>query len=107
MSKLLLVFLTVFFLQACTHATFYVPRENSVYEPMDADSVAITNMASLDRKHVLVGRVAVLAWGNGESARRELQKVAAKIGANAIIGLKTQKGFMRTAASGMAVLVFR
>lgn len=105
-KTIILGFLAILF-SACTHGTFYVPNEKSVYEPTVPESIAITPQKKIDRKHVVIGKVAVITWGSGEDARRELQKQAAKVGANAILGIELQKGFLRTAANGTAVLIFQ
>jgi hypothetical protein len=102
MSKYLLLALI---LGACSHSTFYAPK--NVYPPTDPNSVVISSQKSLTLPYKTVGRVATLVWGGGDSARESLQKEAAKLGANAVIDFRLEKGSMRTSASGIAVLLIK
>lgn len=103
-----LSFVCAFFLlafSACSHSTFYAPKH--VYPPTDPGSVAVSPQKSITQPHKLIGRVAVILMGDGEEARSELQRMAANLGANAVIDLRIERGTFRTAASGLAVIIHK
>lgn len=91
----------------CSYSTFYVPTERVVYAPQSPAAVAISSQKSLQLPHKILGRVAAISWGSGESARAAIQEEAARIGANLIMDLRIERGFGKTSASGLAVLVFQ
>lgn len=93
-----------FLLQSCSYSTFYVPTERLVYPPTAPGSVAVSAQKTIQQPHKILGRVAAIAWGNGENAREALQREAGRIGANLIIDLRLEKSFFKTSASGIAVL---
>jgi hypothetical protein len=95
----------LFFLSACSYSTFYVPTERLVYPPTSPAAVAVSSQKSVTSPHKILGRVASISWGGGESARSAIQEEAARLGANLIIDLRLERAFGRTAASGIAVLV--
>jgi hypothetical protein len=97
----------VVLLSGCSYSTFYVPSDQGVYPPTNADMVAISSQLEIKSAHRKLGSLAVIVWGDGESARKELQSVAAKIGANAVIQYRIERSFMRTSASGLAVALYR
>jgi hypothetical protein len=92
-------------LSACSYSTFYVPTERLVYPPTSPAAVAVSSQKSVTTPHKILGRVASISWGGGESARSAIQEEAARLGANLIIDLRLERAFGRTAASGIAVLV--
>lgn len=95
----------VFFLSGCSYSTFYVPVERLVYQPTMPSQVAISTQKRVRAPHKILGRVATITWGGGDSARTYLQQEAAKLGANLVIDLRLERSFGRTAASGIAVLM--
>jgi hypothetical protein len=97
--------LSALLLPGCSYSTFYVPTDRLVYTPSSAASVAVSSQKSVKQPHKVLGRVAAITWGGGESARSALQEEAARIGANLIIDLKLERAFGRTSASGIAVLL--
>lgn len=101
------VCLTIFFLTGCSYSTFYVPAERLVYPPSSPAAVAISTQKTIAQSHKILGRVAAISWGGGESVRGRLQEEAARLGANLVIDLRIEKAFGRTSASGLAVLVFQ
>ena len=103
MSKFYLAF--VLLLSSCSYSTFYVPVERLVYPPTSPAAVAVSSQKSVKQTHKILGRVAAISWGGGESARARIQEEAARLGANLIIDLKSERAFGRTAASGLAVLL--
>jgi hypothetical protein len=103
-SKHLLVLALLGF-SGCSYSTFYVPNERLVYPPTSPAAVAVSSQKSLKQPHKILGRVAAITWGGGDSARAAIQLEAARIGANLIIDLRLERGFGRTSASGIAVLV--
>jgi hypothetical protein len=92
-------------LSGCSYSTFYVPTERLVYPPTSPAAVAVSSQKALTSPHKILGRVASITWGGGESARSAIQEEAARLGANLIIDLRLERAFGRTAASGIAVLV--
>ena len=92
-------------LPACSYSTFYVPVERLVYPPTSPAAIAVSSQKSVKQTHKILGRVAAISWGGGESARVRIQEEAARLGANLIIDLKIERAFGRTAASGLAVLL--
>lgn len=92
-------------LSGCSYATFYVPTERLVYPPTSPATVAVSTQHALHQAHKVLGRVAAITWGGGESARAAIQEQAARLGANLIIDLKLESAFGRTSASGIAVLL--
>ncbi|MGE3263493.1 MAG: hypothetical protein AB7K68_17070 [Bacteriovoracia bacterium] len=94
-----------FLLCACSYSTFYVPVERLVYTPSNPASIAVSSQKTVKTPHKILGRVAAITWGGGDSARAQIQEEAARLGANLIIDLRLEKGFARTSASGIAVLV--
>lgn len=103
MNKFL--WLSLLFLSSCSYSTFYVPVERLVYPPTSPAAVAVSSQKSVKQTHKILGRVAAISWGGGESARQRIQEEAARLGANLIIDLKIERAFGRTAASGLAVLL--
>lgn len=101
------LWLSFFFLSACSYSTFYVPNERLVYTPTEPTSVMISAQKTVKANHKLLGRVAAVSYGGAESARAALQEEAARLGANLIIDLHIEHGMMRTSASGLAVLVYQ
>lgn len=101
-SRILLICL---FLSGCSYSTFYVPVERLVYNPSSPASVSVSSQRTLAQPHKILGRVAAITWGGGESARMAIQEEAARLGANLIIDLRIEKAFGRTSASGLAVLL--
>jgi hypothetical protein len=97
--------LPLLFLSACSYSTFYVPVERLVYPPTAPAAVAVSSQKTLRQPHKILGRVAAITWGGGESARAALQEEAARLGANLIIDLRLEKAFGKTSASGIAVLL--
>jgi hypothetical protein len=93
------------FLSGCSYSTFYVPTDRLVYTPTSPASVGVSSQKSIKQPHKLLGRVAAITWGGGESARSAIQEEAAKIGANLVIDLRLERAFGRTSASGIAVLL--
>lgn len=104
-SKLLAV--TALALSACSYSSYYVPTERLVYPPTSPGAVAISVQKNVNLPHKILGRVAAISWGGGEGARSAIQEEAARIGANLIIDLRIERGFGKTSASGLAVLVFQ
>ena len=96
---------SAFVFSSCSYSTFYVPVERLVYPPSSPAAIAVSTQKSLEQNHKILGRVAAIAWGGGESARMALQGEAARLGANLIIDLRIERSFGRTAASGLAVLL--
>ncbi len=96
-----------FALSACSYSTFYVPTERLVYTPTEPANVAISAQESVKQPYKILGSVAAISWGGGESARENLQEEAARLGANLIIRFRIERGFWRTSASGLAVLVYQ
>lgn len=92
-------------LPGCSYSTFYVPVERLVYPPTQPDAIAVSSQKNVQQPHKLLGRVAVIVMGGGESARWALQQQAAALGANLIIDLRLERAFGRTSASGIAVLL--
>ncbi len=101
----LLISLALLTLPACSYSTFYVPTERLAYPPTSPSAVAVTSQQTLHQPHKILGRVAAITWGGGDSARSAIQEEAARIGANLIIGLRLERAFGRTSASGIAVLL--
>lgn len=101
----ILPFALLLALSGCSYSTFYVPTERLVYPPTSPAAVAVSSQKSVTVPHKILGRVASLSWGGGESARSAIQQEAARLGANLIIDLRLERAFGRTAASGIAVLV--
>ena len=93
--------------QGCSYSTFYVPNERVVYSPSLPATVAISAQKSVNYPHKILGRVAAISFGGADSARTRLQSEAARLGANLVIDLKLEKGFGRTSASGLAVVVYQ
>jgi len=100
-----LVFLFASLLSSCSYSTFYVPTERLVYPPTSPAAVAVSSQKMIKQPHKILGRVAAISWGGGESARSAIQEEAARIGANLIIDLRLERSFGKTAASGIAVLL--
>lgn len=92
-------------LSGCSYSTFYVPVERLVYQPTNPASIAVSTQKTVGRPHKILGRVATITWGGGDSARAGLQEEAARLGANLVIDLRLEKGFGRTSASGLAILM--
>ncbi|RZA08311.1 MAG: hypothetical protein EOP11_05190 [Proteobacteria bacterium] len=92
-------------LPACAYSTFYVPTERLVYPPTSPAAVAVSSQKSVRQAHKILGRVASITWGGGESARAAIQEEAARLGANLIIDLRIERAFGRTSASGLAVIL--
>jgi hypothetical protein len=92
-------------LSGCSYSTFYVPVERLVYNPTNPASIAVSSQKTVKVPHKLLGRVAAISWGGGDSARAKIQEEAARLGANLIIDLRLERGFGRTSASGIAVLL--
>lgn len=101
------IFVTSLSLVGCSYSTFYVPAERLVYPPSSPAAVAISTQKTITQSHKILGRVAAISWGGGESVRGRLQEEAARLGANLVIDLRMEKAFGRTSASGLAVLVFQ
>jgi len=80
MSKFYLV--AVLLLSSCSYSTFYVPVERLVYPPTSPAAVAVSSQKSVKQTHKILGRVAAISWGGGESARARIQEEAARLGAN-------------------------
>lgn len=95
----------VLLLTGCTYSTFYVPVERLVYNPGIPEAVSVSTQKNITQPHKILGRVAAITWGGGEAARSQLQYEAAAIGANMIIDLRIERGFGKTSASGLAILV--
>jgi hypothetical protein len=98
-------FLLFALLPGCSYSTFYVPVERLVYSPTSPASIAVSSQKTLRQPHKILGRVAAITWGGGDSARAAIQDEASRLGANLIIDLRLEKAFGRTAASGLAVLL--
>lgn len=92
---------------SCSYSSFYVPTERLVYPPTSPASVAVSTQKWLSQPHKILGRVAAIRWGSGESARAAIQEEAARLGANLILDLRIERGFGKSSASGLAVLVFQ
>ncbi len=92
-------------LPGCAYSTFYVPTERLVYPPTSPAAVAVSSQKMLKQPHKILGRVAAITWGGGESARLAIQEEAARLGANLILDLRLERAFGKTAASGIAVLL--
>lgn len=92
-------------LSGCSYSTFYVPVERLVYNPSSPQGIAVSSQKTVKVPHKLLGRVAAISWGGGDSARAAIQEEAARLGANLIIDLHLERGFGRTSASGIAVLL--
>lgn len=103
-TSLLCLFL-VAALSGCSYSTFYVPNERLVYAPSSPAAIAVSSQKSVKQNHKILGRVAAIVWGGGESARAAIQEEAARLGANLIIDLRLERAFGRTSASGLAVLL--
>jgi len=103
-NKTLLLASSLLF-SSCSYSTFYVPVERLVYTPTSPAAVAVSSQKTLKQPHKILGRVAAINWGGGESARASIQEEAARLGANLIIDLRLERAFGKTAASGIAVLV--
>jgi hypothetical protein len=93
-------------LSACSYRTFYVPTNQNVYPSVDPKTIPVSAQKTISLKHRIIGRVAVLRWGGGENAREAIQEEAGRIGANAVIDLRLERGWGRTSASGLAVFIF-
>ena len=93
-------------LPACSYSTFYVPTERLVYPPTSPAAIAVSAQKAVKYRHKILGCVAAIAWGGGDSARSAIQAEAARLGANLIIDLRLERSFGRTAASGIAVLAW-
>lgn len=104
-SALLCSLLSSLFFNGCTYSTFYVPVERLVYNPGTPEAISVSSQKNISQPHKILGRVAAITWGGGESARSELQYQAALIGANMIIDLRIERGVGKTSASGLAILV--
>ena len=94
-------------LSGCSYSTFYVPVERLVYQPSNPAAIAVSTQKTLSQPHKILGRVATITWGGGDSARENLQEEAARLGANLIIDLRLEKAFGRTSASGLAVVLLQ
>ena len=105
-QKLILPLLLPLLLSACSYATFFIPKQTKSYAPTAPQNIALSTQPELKIPFERLGRVAVIVWGNGDYARERLQDEASKLGANAVIDLRLDRSFWRTAASGMAVRVF-
>ena len=105
MNKFWLVAAAAFSLAGCSYSTFYVPVERLVYPPSSPAAVAVSSQKSVKQAHKVLGRVAAITWGGGDSARAQLQEEAARLGANLVVDLRIEKAFGRTSASGLAVLL--
>jgi hypothetical protein len=97
--------IALFLFSSCSYSTFYVPPERLVYPPTSPAAVAVSSQKLVHQPHKILGRVAAITWGGGESTRMALQEEAARIGANLIIDLRIERAFGRTAGSGIAVLL--
>lgn len=105
MCSKLFLFISAIGLSSCAYSTYYVPLERLVYPPTSPASVAVSSQKTVKQPHKIIGRVAAITWGGGESARAAIQSEAARIGANLIIDLRLERAFGRTSASGIAVLL--
>lgn len=105
MCRRIFAFLPLLLLSSCSYSTFYVPVERLVYQPTTPASVAVSSQKSVKQPHKVLGRVAAIGWGGGDSARALLQEEAARLGANLVIDLRIERAFGRTSASGLAVLL--
>ncbi len=76
-----------------------------VYPPTSPAAIALSSQKTLKQPHKILGRVASITWGGGESARAGIQEEAARLGANLVIDLRLERAFGRTSASGLAVLL--
>lgn len=92
-------------LGACSYGTYFVPKQQRVYAPTNPENIAISAQHDLSVPFERLGRVAVTVWGSGEGARDRLQEEASRMGANAILEMRLDRSFGRTAASGVAVRV--
>lgn len=104
-TKHILLAAALLALSACSYSTFYVPVERLVYTPSNPASIAVSSQKTVKVPHKILGRVAAISWGGGDSARAAIQEEAARLGANLVIDLRLERGFGRTAASGIAVLM--
>lgn len=100
-------FLVILALSGCSYSTHYLAPGKGVYPPRDSSGVAISSQQILHSAHQEIGPVSVIVWGDGEDARKSLQKEAARVGGNAVIRLRLEKSFFYTSASGLAVLLHR
>jgi hypothetical protein len=105
MCSKLFLFISAIGFSSCAYSTYYVPLERLVYPPTSPASVAVSSQKTVKQPHKIIGRVAAITWGGGESARAAIQSEAARIGANLIIDLRLERAFGRTSASGIAVLL--
>ena len=101
------LFIITCLLSSCAYSTFYVPNERLVYPPTQPSSVAISSQKTVVAPHKILGRVAAVHWGDGESVRAALQEQAAKLGGNLVIDFRLESSFLMTAGSGLAVMVYR
>lgn len=92
--------------QSCSYGTYFIPKQTKVYGPTTPENIAISPQRELKQPYEMLGRVAVIIWGDGDSAREALQDEASKLGANAIIRYEMQRSYGRTSANGLAVRVF-
>lgn len=104
-SKHFLSISALLFLSSCAYSTFYVPVERLVYPPTSPAAVAVSSQKTVKQPHKVIGRVAAIVWGGGDSARAAIQEEAARLGANLIIDLRLERSFGKTSASGIAVLM--
>lgn len=93
-------------LSGCSYGTFFIPKQQKSYAPTEPSAIAISTQSDLSLAYEPLGQVAVVVWGNGDAARKNLQDQAAKLGANAVIRMNVHRSFGRTSASGLAVRVF-
>lgn len=106
LNKQILSILAVFICGACSYSTYFIPKQQRAFAPTNPDNIAISTQQELVVPYERLGRVAVIVWGGGDGARARLQEEASRLGANAVINLRLERSFGRTAASGLAVRVF-
>jgi hypothetical protein len=102
--KILFVLIILALVLNCSHRASLLMEEQKRYSPTAWESVEVYSTAPMDKEYEEIGFVTVnLPHHDGDKAKAELQKDAAKLGANAIINFELTLMLGRVVAKGIAV----
>ena len=106
MKVKILYFVLMFFalILNCSHHASLLIGEQKIYPFTAWESVEVYSTAPMDKEYEEIGIVTVnLHHHDGDKAKAELQKDAAKLGANAIINFELNLMLGRVVVKGIAV----
>lgn len=108
MKNIILVVILSVLCSACSITTHYIQSNAQKYSPTNPDNIKVYSNDIILDNYIVIGSLATLTQGDGESAIMELKKEASEIGADAIIALRLDKLnsiSQGTEASGIAVKI--